>query len=337
MSDRPLLFVDVETTGLTPSDRVVSMGLVRVEHEDQFQPKDMTASACYAIFNPGVPSHPRARKVHGFADDFLAHQDPFEALASDLQKYFANDPLVIAHNSSFDERFMRAEFEAAGVAIPAEQFFCTMREYRRHHEGSAAIKAILPKLGLKRAGATHGALEDAWLAMQIYCHLRGLPVPVSNDIAYIQPLNLRTPTVERITATQEPTEKTPELSANTKEILTALKPMSTILMAIARADNDFSNEEVKVLLSLIEDEANHLDISLSGDEHISALSYFSDIDPSETDISAACQEIAKSEHLMSLTPVWLKEMTYSDGKAAQEEADVIQSIAAEIKKARQAG
>lgn len=125
-----LLFVDVETTGLFSSDRVVSIGLVQLETAPLGEGR-IRVNYGHWIFDPGRKSHPRAEADHGYSDWLLRHQDPFEALAAELLPFFAESGLVAAHNASFDQRFIAAEFERAGKPIPARPFFCTMQEYRR--------------------------------------------------------------------------------------------------------------------------------------------------------------------------------------------------------------
>jgi DNA polymerase-3 subunit epsilon len=42
--------------------------------------------------------------------------------------------------------------------------------------GSAALSAVCRRIKLARAGHLHDAIEDAWLAMQIYLWLQGCPL-----------------------------------------------------------------------------------------------------------------------------------------------------------------
>jgi hypothetical protein len=42
--------------------------------------------------------------------------------------------------------------------------------------GSAALGAVCRQIKLARSGDLHGAIEDAWLSMQIYLWLHGYPV-----------------------------------------------------------------------------------------------------------------------------------------------------------------
>jgi hypothetical protein len=44
--------------------------------------------------------------------------------------------------------------------------------------GSASLSAVCRHIKLARAGDLHGAIEDAWLAMQIYLWLAVMSAPV---------------------------------------------------------------------------------------------------------------------------------------------------------------
>jgi DNA polymerase III subunit epsilon len=55
--------------------------------------------------------------------------------------------------------------------------YCTMKAYRRLElGGSAALSAVCRRIKLARAGNLHDAIEDAWLAMQIYLWLHDCPL-----------------------------------------------------------------------------------------------------------------------------------------------------------------
>lgn len=54
--------------------------------------------------------------------------------------------------------------------------FCTMqtdRDRDRGHPGSSSLDAICTKIGARRAGARHGAPEDAWPALRVFLWLHG--------------------------------------------------------------------------------------------------------------------------------------------------------------------
>ncbi|SFU98812.1 DNA polymerase-3 subunit epsilon [Methylobacterium sp. 174MFSha1.1] len=182
--------VDVETTGLAETDRVVSVGAVALATASLAS--GVPAITCHhLIFDPGRASHPRAEAVHGYDDWLLRHQDPAAAHAGALAELLAGADLIVAHNAAFDLGFLNREFAAAGLAPVSTKAYCTMEAYRRRGEkGRAALDVVCRRIGLSRAGAHHGALEDAWLALRAYLWLQACPVAVARpDLA--APSNLR--------------------------------------------------------------------------------------------------------------------------------------------------
>ena len=86
------------------------------------------------------------------------------------------DP-VIASNAAFDLRFINREMRLSGLPALTRPVYCTMKGYRALElGGSASLSAVCRHIKLARAGDLHGAIEDAWLAMQIYLWLHGCPL-----------------------------------------------------------------------------------------------------------------------------------------------------------------
>lgn len=156
--------VDTETTGLGPEDRIVSFGAIELAG------REATGRRIHLVFDPGRPSHPMARAAHGWRDEVLRGQDRFAHHARDIAAALSDCDLVIAHNMSFDRRFIAREFAFAGLEMPATRQVCTMEEHRRRHPGRATLDHCLGLIGLARASAIHGALEDAMLAATLWVH-----------------------------------------------------------------------------------------------------------------------------------------------------------------------
>ena len=71
----------------------------------------------------------------------------------------------------------------SGLPALTRPIYCTMKGYRALDlGGSAALSAVCRRIKLARAGDLHDAVEDAWLAMQIYLWLLE---PASASIAQI--------------------------------------------------------------------------------------------------------------------------------------------------------
>jgi DNA polymerase-3 subunit epsilon len=188
-----VLFVDVETTGLRTSDRIVTFAGLLLETAP-LTDHTLQLNFVHCIFDPGKKSHPQAELVHGYSDWLLRHQDPFSEYADEIDSICQKAELVVAHNVEFDIGFINRELEAAGKTALSKPIYCTMSAHRRAGiPGPANLVAVAARLGLARSGETHSALEDAWLAMLIFLAQHGYAdrADFAKSVPNPHPLNLR--------------------------------------------------------------------------------------------------------------------------------------------------
>jgi DNA polymerase III subunit epsilon len=170
-----VVFCDVETTGFTYTDRIVTFAAIGLQTASLASGR-LDLEYEYLIFNPGIDSHPRAAEVHGYSDSRLRLQNPFGMHAEDIWNFLSDYELHVAHNASFDFGFINREMTRAGLEELSQPIYCTMQKYRLlGFEGSSSLDAVCEKINLSRAGNLHGALEDAWLAMRVYLWLHDCP------------------------------------------------------------------------------------------------------------------------------------------------------------------
>jgi DNA polymerase-3 subunit epsilon len=163
--------MDVETTGLTGHDRVVTLAIILIdvptvnEGEAQVQ---LSINAIHRIYNPGRDCNPVASSIHGHSDWKLRHQPFFIEEVEEVSAFLRKADLIVCHNAEFDLRFMNRELIKASMPPISSMHFCTMEGYRRKFSGSASLNNVIRQLGLKRESGKHGALEDAWLTMNVF-------------------------------------------------------------------------------------------------------------------------------------------------------------------------
>jgi DNA polymerase-3 subunit epsilon len=192
-------FVDVETTGLTDQDRVVSLGAVWLSI-GSIGNGPFPVSYVHLIFNPEKKCHPRAANVHGYSDQLLCQQELFSARSKFVRQYLNCADLIVAHNAEFDLSFVNRELRYSGEANLDRPVYCTMEGCRERRLPSATLTGVCEQIGIHRSSQRHGALEDSWLAMMVYLWLHGCPVirPFSDIGKFIQPFNLRAADNEQI-------------------------------------------------------------------------------------------------------------------------------------------
>jgi DNA polymerase III subunit epsilon len=136
----------------------------------------LTADNVYLVFNPGTQIARVAEHIHGFSASVLRLQDPFAMHAANVRCFLTSYELLIAHNAAFDIRFINRELGLSGLPALTAPVYCTMKGYRALQlGGSASLSPICRRIKLARAGDLHDAIEDAWLAMQVYLWLQGCP------------------------------------------------------------------------------------------------------------------------------------------------------------------
>jgi len=261
-----ILFVDVETTGLGSNDRVVTLGLLQMQ-SSHFARGNADLQHAHLIFDPGRKSHPRAEEKHGWSDWVLRHQEPFAESLPDIEPLFTESGLIVAHNADFDIEFLRREFAHAGCRIRMPKRYCTMEQYRRRYGSPASLDAASSAMGMYRSGATHGALEDAWLALHLFLWLNDLPRPSPHALPLFEPTNLKEappPPIEGIPRRRKgekptPTPKEPIVDPYQRDtLLAAARQTAIMMMWVVRSKGSVEQADVMALMSMVRDEAKRL-------------------------------------------------------------------------------
>jgi DNA polymerase-3 subunit epsilon len=114
--------IDVETTGLSPAhhDRVVEIGLVYVSHAGEIQGQWST------LVNPQRDVGPT--RIHGLTASDVIGAPTFADLAPHVLRAISGR-ILVAHNASFDLRFLAHELGQAGVPLSEAPLsaVCTMK------------------------------------------------------------------------------------------------------------------------------------------------------------------------------------------------------------------
>lgn len=107
--DRPIAFLDLESTGPNPKvDRIVEVAVVVVR-------PDGTREAFETLVDPGVPIPPAATRVHGISDADVRGAPSFARVAGRLVALLADADIGGFGVRRFDIALLEKEFERAGV------------------------------------------------------------------------------------------------------------------------------------------------------------------------------------------------------------------------------
>ncbi len=166
MSCDSVVVLDFETSGMSPDygDRAIEIGAVRVNGgviTDEFQ----------SLMNPGFRVNGFIQDFTGIDNDMLADAPSCEKVMTDFHQFLGDDNLV-AHNASFDKRFLDAEFSRIHRSYMG-RFACSMLLARRIYQDAPNHKlgTLVDYRNIKHEGVFHRALADAqmtaklWMAM----------------------------------------------------------------------------------------------------------------------------------------------------------------------------
>ena len=166
LEDIPIVFVDVETTGLRPrrGDRVCEVAVLRCEHGE---PVD----GLQQLVHPQRRMSPAAFAVHGISDEMLRDAPTFDRVASHVRELLEG-AVFVGHNAFFDLGFLAAEFERADVEMPPTVALDTLRLARRHYDLQRySLTHIAQALHIQFHGDAHRAMADVLLTRALFGRL----------------------------------------------------------------------------------------------------------------------------------------------------------------------
>lgn len=159
--DKPLVFIDVETTGLNPySDRIVELAMLRVRPDGirEFR-SDM--------FDPGIPIPPDATAVHGITDQDVAGKSAFARHAVDICGFLEGCDIAGFNIIRFDLPFLEAEFARAGVGFSRQGRCLIDSQIIYHLREPRDLQAAYRKYCGGEMAKAHRAEEDVRAAAEI--------------------------------------------------------------------------------------------------------------------------------------------------------------------------
>jgi len=168
MAEREIV-LDVETTGRKAgTDRIIEVCAIVIEGARE------TGEVFHQMFDPEREVEPGAEAIHGWNWDKLKRFPPFRREARRLADFLGSTPIV-AHNGSFDMRFLEAEFAAANMGVRLGELRDTLKIARRLYPTQKNdLDSLCNRLGVDRSGRDkHGALIDVQLLMQVYVKMLG--------------------------------------------------------------------------------------------------------------------------------------------------------------------
>ena len=163
------IFLDTETTGLSPNDKHKIVEIACIETKDL----NVTQRIFHKIINPERDVPEGAYKIHGFSTDFLRDKEIFGNIADDFIE-FIQDKKIIIHNASFDLSFLNYELKLVKRnELKKNNIVDSLEIARNKFPGSSnSLDALCRRFGIDLSRRTkHNALLDCELLREVYINL----------------------------------------------------------------------------------------------------------------------------------------------------------------------
>jgi DNA polymerase-3 subunit epsilon len=160
LCDAPLVFLDLEMTGLRPAvDRVIEVCAERVRG-------DKLEASLTTLVRPDDGAYGNEH-VHGIARESLSTAPTFAEITTDLLDVIG-DGILVAHAAEWDATFLEAELARAGRAQRFPFFLDTLVLSRRAFVlPSHGLEALSASLGIERVRA-HRAGDDVYAMREVF-------------------------------------------------------------------------------------------------------------------------------------------------------------------------
>lgn len=175
--DRPIAFIDFETTGLnTAFDRIIELTIIKIN-------PDGTEDFRSVRVNPGIPIPAAATEVHGIKDEDVTDKPRFRQYAKSLRDFLDGCDIAGFGVKRFDLPILEAEFKRANVEFSRQGRRILDVQVIYHNLEPRDLAAAYRKYCNKELKNAHSSGEDVRAAVEILeCQLQQHP-ELPRDIA----------------------------------------------------------------------------------------------------------------------------------------------------------
>lgn len=112
--NRPICFIDLETTGINVStDKIVEIAIVKIMPDGTKQNKRK-------LVNPEMSIPKGAADIHGISDEMVKDAPTFKQIANEIKQFIESSDLAGYNSNRFDIPMLNEEFLRAGIAVDIE-------------------------------------------------------------------------------------------------------------------------------------------------------------------------------------------------------------------------
>ena len=188
---RPIVFLDLETTGVDPAkDRIVEISLVKVFPDGKQEVKTRR-------INPEMPIPAVSTVVHGITDEDVKDCPCFREIAKSLAAYIEGCDLAGFNSNKFDIPVLAEEFLRAGVDVDLKKRrFIDVQNIFHKMEQRTLVAAYKFYCGKELADA-HSAEADTLATVEVLkAQLDRYPDDLRNDVDFLAEFSSRNQCVD---------------------------------------------------------------------------------------------------------------------------------------------
>lgn len=160
-----VVVLDFETTGLSPErSEIIQIGAIKFEKAkmvDQF--------ARYARASRPIPA--KITQITGITDETIKDAPALEKSLHELRDFIGDYPIV-AHNASFDLKFLLTNYQRYDISYPSLTVIDTLTLARKYIRQTPNHKLTTLKEFLRMEAQSHDAIEDCKVTGQLYYYCK---------------------------------------------------------------------------------------------------------------------------------------------------------------------
>jgi DNA polymerase-3 subunit epsilon len=159
--ERPIAFIDVETTGLNPySDRIVELSILKIHPNGSKEYKSHR-------INPEIPIPAETTAIHGITDADVAGEPVFRQYARSIRDFLEDCDIAGFNVIKFDLPLLEAELARANVEFSRQGRYLVDSQVIYHQRDPRDLQAAYKKYCGKEMDKAHSAEEDAKATAEI--------------------------------------------------------------------------------------------------------------------------------------------------------------------------
>jgi len=159
--DRPIAFIDIETTGLRPySDRIVELSILKIHPDGTEEYKSHRV-------NPGVSIPAETTAIHGITDADVASEPMFQQYAKSVRDFLEDCDIGGFNVIKFDLPCLEAEFARVNVEFSRSDRYFIDSQIIFHQREPRNLQAAYKKYCNRDMVNAHSAEEDAKVSAEV--------------------------------------------------------------------------------------------------------------------------------------------------------------------------